>query len=220
MTTVQHNDSFNVRFVISGKRAFFPWIYDPSSDVQSSSPFINPSVVISAIERVYWKPEYYIVCNSISILKPLEYLEMHNELPGNRVISTTVKSKDNSYTLFNELEVPKKSKVRILTDVSYLCDVTYICIKGSNKPKEKHIEAIEYRCKHKKYFETPALGCPSFSADVSIATGFEIPRPIFFNVQGVLHHVKYKGKYEMKTFDPICINGVIVIPTSLYEGSI
>lgn len=216
-------EDVNVRYLIKGARAYFATPYNPYSDVQNTYPFITPAAVVGLVERVYWKPEYQVVVNSISVCSPIEYIVVDNELPskglvGKRVwkplISRKIEATEAAFNLSKTDDLKSKSRIQILKDVAYICDVTYKNTMVSNKVPSQHISAIEYRCRNKKYFEVPTLGCPSFVADVSIATGFETPCPINMEILEMTYYHDYKEKDTRVFFDAICVDGVISVPSN------
>ena len=213
---------FSVLYKITGEKAYFPKPYitpvKNGSAVQETFPVITPASVISIVERVYWKPEYEVVVKSIKILNAIQkevvsnrvsYIEKAGE--KNRVISSYISKKTNT----KELDLPPelKSKVEILKDVSYVVEVCYKNKSESNKSVGKHKDAISYRCKNKNYFEKPTLGCSAFAADVTLATGFEVPLDLTFTIPNMTHTFQYGEDYDsVRTYHAECNHGVIRVP--------
>ena len=188
-------EDLNVRYRITGKRAYFPTAYDSSSMTQMTIPFAPPSVLLGLVERVYWKPEFKTHIQKIRICSPIKYAEVNNRLPFNKVISKTIASYEKHQSI--------KSKIQILLDVEYVVDVLYENISPSITSADTHLGIIKDVCKTKNYHSTPALGCDSFVANVSLATGFETVEDINIDVENLLHHYHYDSP---DTSTPVLFN--------------
>ncbi|SNT13288.1 CRISPR-associated protein, Cas5d family [Granulicella rosea] len=170
--------AFGVRLHCWGEWACFT---RPEMKVERVSyDAMTPSAARGVIEAIYWKPEIRWVIDSITVLKPIQFVSVRrNEVKDKIGAGSVAKAmKDGSGALsycVDDGDNRQQRATLMLRDVAYVIEAHFDILSGPDN-HAKHLDQFNRRARNGACFTRPYLGCREFAAHFALIEG-EVEAP-------------------------------------------
>lgn len=191
----------------------------PSNKVERFSyPFINPSAARGCLEAILWKPEFRYYVRKISVLKPIEFVNVKvNEVESVATLKHPVINTDQVRTQRNQ---------NILVNPAYIIEAEIVLTNMGQEGRDSHdgpnsvikyTEMFNRRLKNGQSYHQPCFGHAHFPADFrTVNEETDIAYPIRQLEERMIYDIFNLDKNEKQLvltyFDAKCIRGVIEVP--------
>lgn len=159
---------YGIKLKVWGERALFS---RPEMKVERVSyDVMTPSAARGLIEAIYYKPAIRWVVDSITVLKPIQFVNIRrNELEGTIPIASVKKASEGRLQELlyqNAGENIAQRGSLVLKDVAYIIQAHFELTEraGEGDTEEKHYNMALRRMKKGQCFHRPYLGTREFPA--------------------------------------------------------
>jgi len=132
-------------------------------------PVMTPSAARGILEAIFWKPEFFWIIDSISVLKPIRYFS---------VVRNEIKDRQNPLAQGYFADDPNSRTQRHtlgLRDVDYLISARIALRPNAGMSRSAYADRFIRRVKKGRCYHRPYLGCREFSAAFAPPAGTERP---------------------------------------------
>lgn len=175
-----------------------------------------PSAARGMLEAIFWKPQFFWVIKSISVLKPIRRMSiLRSEVKS--TINTRGFPKEDAHYYADQDRAQRHSL--ILRDVAYIIRAEPIPYNGNRGERAKYREQFRRRVRRGQCMWQPYLGCREFSAFFSEVDENDIPlQGLSMELGNMLFEMNYRGKGQADPlFFPASIEqGTVQIPPEQY----
>jgi len=182
-----------------------------------SYPLITPSAARGLLEAILWKPAIAWRVRRIKVLKEIAFTSFRRNEVNSRASSpslSVIQSGGLIDHFFADDDRAQRNTVA-LRDIDYVlsADFSLTSKAGPSDNINKFLDMFHRRVEKGQHFHQPYFGCREFVADISSATGEEIPVADSRDLGLVLWDIVFSPKGNRPIFFHARLdNGVLTVP--------
>lgn len=187
---------------------------------------MTPSAARGILEAIYWKPQFQWRIRRIRVLRSIRRFSILRTEVKSRAVVSSAQRGDRYFV--NDDHTQRHTLA--LRDVAYVIEAdVHLHAKYAGDASNniiKHRDQFRRRVAKGQSFHRPYLGCREFAAHFAEPDGSEMPPPDLAERQEPLgrmlfdisYATKGKGEGTPRFFNAALDNGVLHVPSHLYDG--